>query len=58
MGGQSAELTLAGGMNLGNLLITAAYYILALVLASRWLISQDIPQDSDLSNRPSQQPRS
>jgi hypothetical protein len=58
MGGQSAESTLAGGMNLGNLLVTAAYYILALVLASRWLVSRKIPQDSDLSHRPNQQPRS
>ena len=42
MGGQSSELSLTGGMNLVGLLITVAYYILAFVLAYRWLVSQDV----------------
>lgn len=57
MGGQSAESPLAGGLNLVNLFITAAYYILTLLIAYRWLVSQDIPQDSEVSKRKKQQRR-
>jgi hypothetical protein len=57
MGGQSAESPLAGGLNLVNLIVTAAYYVLTLFLAYRWLVSHDIPQDSETSRRKKQQRR-
>jgi hypothetical protein len=39
LGSQSLEASLAGGMDLVNLLVTVAYYVLAFVLAYRWLLS-------------------
>jgi hypothetical protein len=46
MGGQSSESSLSGGMDLVNLIITAAYYVLAFILAYRWLLSQKNMQDT------------
>lgn len=46
MGGQSSESSLSGGMDLVNLIITAAYYVLAFSLAYRWLLSQKNMQDT------------
>lgn len=47
LGTQSLETSLAGGMDLLNLLVTAAYYVLAFVLAYRWLLSQKNALDSE-----------
>jgi hypothetical protein len=51
LGGQSLEVSSAGGMDLVNLLVTAAYYVLAFLLAYRWLLSQKHTQDSSSTNR-------
>lgn len=51
LGRQSLEASSAGGMDLVNLLVTVAYYILAFVLAYRWLLSQKNTQDSESAIR-------
>jgi hypothetical protein len=43
LGGQSADI---GSMDLISLLVTIGYYVLAFVLAYRWLYSQMTPQAS------------
>jgi hypothetical protein len=57
LGSQSLEASFVGGMSLVNLLVIVAYYILAFVLAYRWLISQEVQQDSETSRRKKQQRR-
>jgi hydrogenase-4 membrane subunit HyfE len=51
MSRQSAAASLAEGMNPTNLLVTVAYYVLAFVLAYRWLLSQKDAQDSESTKR-------